>query len=247
MERAWPGTVVEESNLSVQISALRRLLGDGADSLIVTVPRIGYRLVAPERAEPERGIPCLAVLPFTNHGDLSEDGYFASGVADDIITELSRFRSFAVASRSASHALANNADVLVAAAKQGVRYALEGSVRRAGQRNGGVLVDAWHHFRGAADPDMLREIPPQHIVAVQIDDGAATPVGEPFEDTILRRRLPGEGDFDLVGLIRLLDDLGVSAPISVEIIAPDFHALPVEEAAQRATDATRAVLARARG
>ena len=134
MERAWPGTVVEESNLSVQISALRRLLGDGPDSLIVTVPRIGYRLVAPERAEPERGIPCLAVLPFTNHGDLSEDGYFASGVADDIITELSRFRSFAVASRSASHALANNADVLVAAAKQGVRYALEGSVRRAGQR-----------------------------------------------------------------------------------------------------------------
>ena len=120
-------------------------------------------------------------------------------------------------------------------------------VRRAGQRNGGVLVDAWHHFRGAADPDMLREIPPQHIVAVQIDDGAATPVGEPFEDTILRRRLPGEGDFDLVGLIRLLDDLGVSAPISVEIIAPDFHALPVEEAAQRAADATRAVLARARG
>jgi TolB-like protein/Tfp pilus assembly protein PilF len=134
MERAWPGTVVEESNLSVQISALRKLLGDGADSLIVTVPRIGYRLVASERVEPARGPPCLAVLPFANHGDLAEDGYFASGVADDIITELSRFRSFAVLSRSASHALVSQSDGLATAAKQGIRYILEGSVRRAGHR-----------------------------------------------------------------------------------------------------------------
>jgi TolB-like protein/Tfp pilus assembly protein PilF len=136
MERAWPGTVIEESNLSVQISALRKVLGEGGDSLIVTVPRIGYRLVAqPKRAEPGRGPPSVAVLPFANHGNLAEDGYFASGVADDIITALSRFRSFAVLSRSASYALhARGADVLAAAAEQGIRYALEGSVRRAGHR-----------------------------------------------------------------------------------------------------------------
>ena len=136
MERAWPGTLVEESNLSVQISALRKLLGDGAESLIVTVPRVGYRLVTqPERPAPERGPPSLAVLPFANHGDQVEEGYFASGVADDIITALSRFRSFAVLSRSASVALkAGASDVLAAAADQGIRYALEGSVRRAGDR-----------------------------------------------------------------------------------------------------------------
>lgn len=65
MEHAWPGTLVEESNLSVQVSALRKLLGDGAESLIVTVPRVGYRLVSPpERTSPERGRPSLAVLPF---------------------------------------------------------------------------------------------------------------------------------------------------------------------------------------
>lgn len=136
MERAWPGTLVEESNLSVQISALRRMLGDGADSIIVTVPRVGYRMVTqPEPVEPERGPPALAVLPFANHGDRAEDGYFASGVADDIITALSRFKNFSVLSRSASSALpAGGADVLAAAAQQGIRYALGGSVRRAGDR-----------------------------------------------------------------------------------------------------------------
>lgn len=136
MERAWPGTLVEESNLSVQISALRKLLGDGAESLIVTVPRVGYRLVThPERPGAEQGAPLLAVLPFANHSDRIEEAYFASGVADDIVTALSRFRSFAVLSRSASAALkAGAGDVLAAAADQGIRYALEGSVRRAGDR-----------------------------------------------------------------------------------------------------------------
>jgi TolB-like protein/Flp pilus assembly protein TadD len=136
MERAWPGTIVEESNLSVQISSLRKMLGEGVDSLIVTVPRTGYRLVAQsERVALGGGPPSLAVLPFANHGSLAEDGYFASGVADDIITALSRFKSFAVLSRSASHALqASKPDVLSAASEQGIRYALEGSVRRAGDR-----------------------------------------------------------------------------------------------------------------
>src|SRR5689334_10755739 len=49
MERAWPGVVVEEGNLTVQMSTLRRQLGAGAEALIVTVPRIGYRLVRPTR------------------------------------------------------------------------------------------------------------------------------------------------------------------------------------------------------
>lgn len=119
--------------------------------------------------------------------------------------------------------------------------------RLAGRPNGGVLVDSWHHFRGARDTDMLRAIPGDRIVAVQIDDADAEPVGELFEDTILRRRLPGEGTFDLVGLIRLLDEIGARAPISVEILSPEHHALPVEEAARKAYEAARSVLLEARG
>jgi len=137
MQRAWPGTVVEEGNLTVQISTLRRQLGEGADAMILTVPRIGYRMVMPPAStKPEAsGPPLIAVLPFANHGSAAEDGYFADGVVDDIITALSRFKTFAVISRGASFALRDKgADARAAAAEFGVRYALEGSIRRSGDR-----------------------------------------------------------------------------------------------------------------
>lgn len=117
--------------------------------------------------------------------------------------------------------------------------------RRAGRKNGGLLVDTWHYFRGAGNEVALRAVPAERIVAVQIDDADAAS-GAPYEDT-LRRRLPGEGTLDLVGFVRLLDELGVEAPLSVEIISPEQAARPVIEAARCAHDATRAVLTRARG
>jgi TolB-like protein/Tfp pilus assembly protein PilF len=133
MERAWPGTVIEEGSLTVQISALRRQLGEGSDAMIVTVPRVGYRVVAqPERTIADRGgPPLIAVLPFANHGSAADDGYFANGVVDDIITALARFKSFAVLSRGSSFALREKGtDARASAAELGVRYALEGSIRR---------------------------------------------------------------------------------------------------------------------
>jgi TolB-like protein len=137
MDRAWPDTAIEEGNLTVQISALRRQLGEGSDAIIVTVPRIGYRLVAPAPARKADlgGPPLIAVMRFSNHGSAADDGYFADGVVDDIITALSRFKNFAVLSRGASFALRDRgADSRVAASELGVRYALEGSIRRMGER-----------------------------------------------------------------------------------------------------------------
>lgn len=135
MDRAWPGTVIEEGSLTVQVSALRRQLGDSSQAMIVTVPRVGYRLVVPP-APPgvdREGPPLVAVLPFANHGSVSEDGYFADGVVDDIITALSRFKSFAVLSRGSSFALRGRGDGARAAAGElGARYVLEGSIRRMG-------------------------------------------------------------------------------------------------------------------
>jgi TolB-like protein/Flp pilus assembly protein TadD len=135
MECAWPGLIVEESNLSVQISALRRALGDDGDSFIITVPRVGYRLVA--RAAPVllRGPPLIAVLPVTNHDSGAESTSFADGMVDDLIVALSRFRTFGVLSRSASFALRDRgSDALAAARELGIRYALEGSVTREANR-----------------------------------------------------------------------------------------------------------------
>lgn len=101
MEAAWPGVLVEENNLSVQIASLRRAMGrrpDGQD-WVITVPRIGYRLaniVGGETEELPDSPPLVAVMSFTNLGEDKEQKYFADGVVDDIKTGLSRFRSFAV-------------------------------------------------------------------------------------------------------------------------------------------------------
>jgi TolB-like protein len=142
LERAWPGTIVEEGNLSVQIAALRKALGQDTDGRdwIVTVPRVGYRLargVAPSRPAaaglPEK--PALAVLPFANLGGDAEQDWFADGVVEDITTALSRFRGFAVLARNSSFAYkGRSVDIRQAAAELGVRYVLEGSIRRTGDR-----------------------------------------------------------------------------------------------------------------
>jgi sugar phosphate isomerase/epimerase len=116
----------------------------------------------------------------------------------------------------------------------------------AGRANGGLLVDTWHHLRGVADDDALRAVPGARVFVVQVSDAPAAPEGPYMEDTMLRRRLPGEGALDLVGFLRTLDGMGVDCPISVELFNPDFQALPADEAARLAYDATRALIAEAR-
>jgi adenylate cyclase len=92
----------------------------------------------PATPHPTQGLPdrpALAVLPFQNmSGDVEQD-YFADGIVEDIITALSRFRSFAVIARNSTFVYKNRAvDVRQVAKDLGVRYVLEGSVRRAGER-----------------------------------------------------------------------------------------------------------------
>ena len=142
MDRAWPGTIVEEGNLTVQIAALRKLLGVAPDGRewIATVPRAGYRFVRPGVGSRETDAaltarPALAVLPFTNLGRNPGQDWFADGVVDDIITALSRFRSFAVIAWNSSFVYrGRSVDVRQVAGELGVGYVLEGSVRRSGDR-----------------------------------------------------------------------------------------------------------------
>jgi DNA-binding winged helix-turn-helix (wHTH) protein len=135
LDRAWPGTIVEESNLTVQIATVRKMLGaqpDGSE-WIATVPRVGYRLARPasRTAASFDGRPSIAVLPFSNFSpDLGQE-HFADGMVDDLITALSRFKSFAVIARNSSFAYKGRlVDVREIGSALGVRYVLEGSVRR---------------------------------------------------------------------------------------------------------------------
>lgn len=150
LRRVWPGTVVEENNLQVQVSALRKALGDEAGRLIATVPGRGYRFTAivrlldaasssaavpPERAPPPSSRPMLVVLPFSNMTGDAEQEYFADGITEDLTTALSHLRWFAVIARNSAFTYKGRAvDIRQVGRELGVGYALEGSVRKAGGR-----------------------------------------------------------------------------------------------------------------
>jgi TolB-like protein len=151
MRAAWSDAAVEESNLSVQIAALRKQLGPAPDGgeWIATIPRVGYRFVGGLSPQPATDMddvtatdltedehrPSIAVLPFTNLSDEREQEYFADGITDDIITALTRFRWFFVIARNSSFAYKGKLlDVKQVAHDLGVQYLLEGSVRKSGRR-----------------------------------------------------------------------------------------------------------------
>jgi DNA-binding winged helix-turn-helix (wHTH) protein len=143
-EAVWPGTVVEGSNLPVQIAALRRVLDKGrADSsCIQTIPGRGYRFIAPvTRASAETRLPLpdkpsIAVLPFANLSGDPEQDYFADGMVEEIITALSRIRWLFVIARNSSFTYKGQmVDVRQVGRELGVRYVLEG-LGAQGQRSG---------------------------------------------------------------------------------------------------------------
>ena len=95
--------------------------------------RNSLRIEKPTLMVPEK--PSIAVLAFTNLSGDPEQEYFAGGVVDDIITELSRFSElFVIARNSSFHYKGKAVDVHQVGRELGVRYVLEGSVRRSGDR-----------------------------------------------------------------------------------------------------------------
>jgi len=150
MTQVWPGLVVEENNIQVHVSALRKALDEGATSQtrLLTVPGRGYRLVglnAPHSvadgsqdsslsATPSEK-PSIAVLPFQNMSGDPEQEYFADGMVDEIITGLSRIKWLSVISRNSTFIYKNKPMAIKEIAdKFGVRYVLEGGVRKSGNR-----------------------------------------------------------------------------------------------------------------
>lgn len=116
-------------------------------------------------------------------------------------------------------------------------------VNGADRPNGGYCVDIWHHVRGANDMSMIRSLDPDRVFAVQLNDGTTKPaLGDYKDDCLANRLVPGDGDFDVAGFVRLLVDMGVSAPLSLEICSTELWAAPASEAAEAAASAMRRVL-----
>jgi TolB-like protein len=154
LKAVWPNVVVEENNLNQVISALRRALGNGAESrIIVTVPGRGYQFVAavseanavtgskdapaPQVASPVSSAhrASIAVLPFASLSGDPEKDYFGDGIAEELIHLLARVPDLKVPARTSSFAYkGRNADARQIARDLGVSMLLEGSVRSAGDR-----------------------------------------------------------------------------------------------------------------
>ena len=153
----WGGRIVSESTLSSRINSARSAIGNSGEGqrLIKTLPRKGFRFVGRVReeegpgrtldggtpAEPPRPAlalpdkPSIAVLAFANmSGDPGQD-YFSDGITEDIITGLSRFSElFVIARNSSFQYKGKSPDIRQVGRELGVRYVLEGSIRRAGDR-----------------------------------------------------------------------------------------------------------------
>ncbi|WP_284267529.1 winged helix-turn-helix domain-containing tetratricopeptide repeat protein [Bradyrhizobium iriomotense] len=145
LDSIWNGRVVSDSTLASRINAARRAINDTGEEqrLIRTVARKGVRFVgevvetpkaAPSAAPlPER--PAVAVLPFTNMSGDAEQEYFSDGISEDIITALSKLRWFFVIARNSSFIYKGRTVHLRQVADElGVRYVVEGSVRKGGDR-----------------------------------------------------------------------------------------------------------------
>lgn len=157
LDAIWNGRVVSESTLTSRINAARRAINDNGEEqrLIRTIARKGVRFVGavtelagaatpalagrpPGSAPaglplPDR--PAIAVLPFTNMSGEAEQEYFSDGISEDIITALSKLRWFFVIARNSSFIYKGRTVHLRQVAEElGVRYVVEGSVRKDGDR-----------------------------------------------------------------------------------------------------------------
>jgi adenylate cyclase len=150
------------------------------------------RLGMPERpALPLPDKPSIAVLAFTNMSGDVEQEYFSDGIADDIITELSRIRWLFVIARNSSFAYKGNAiDAKRLGRELGVRYVLEGSVRRGGERVriNAQLIDAetGNHIWAERYDRALTDV---FAVQDEISDAVATAVGPAVSDAEMHRAM----------------------------------------------------------
>ena len=119
-------------------------------------------------------------------------------------------------------------------------------VRAAGHPNGGLMIDLWHLMRGSGTLEELSRVPVRFIKGIELDDGDATQVGTGYEDTVLRRKLCGHGEFPVVEFIRTVESIGWTGPWGVEILSEQYRKRPMPGAVADAFATTMASLTDAR-
>jgi TolB-like protein/cytochrome c-type biogenesis protein CcmH/NrfG len=163
IKAVWPNVTIGDESLTQCVSEVRRALGEQSYRIIKTVPRRGYLFNVPisqsdataaqspnaslsvEALSPALRRASIAILPFTNLSSDPEQDYFADGIVDDIITALTRMRWLFIIARNSSFTYKGRAvDVKQVSRELGIRYVLEGGVRKSANRIRitALLIDA---------------------------------------------------------------------------------------------------------
>ncbi len=174
----WPDAFVSEEVLSYSISELRKAFEDDARNphIIQTIPRRGYRLIASvaRLGVPAGSQPSIAVLAFSDISPEKDQEYFCDGIADEVITSLTRLKGLRVVARTSSFSFKGKSeDVRTIGKKLGVDTVLEGSVRKAGNqlRISAQLIsvkDGYHLWSKRYDRELKDVFAIQDEIAHQI-------------------------------------------------------------------------------
>jgi DNA-binding winged helix-turn-helix (wHTH) protein/tetratricopeptide (TPR) repeat protein len=152
LDSLWPETFVEESNLAVTISAIRKVLGEARTDhrYIVTVPKYGYRFVAPVTGLPEGDrrrfvsdalgqsdtkhiIRSVAILPFRSRGE--DLAHLGLGIAESLLTRLSQIKGTIVRAASGPYLQTDAEKDVVSVGRQlGVKSVVDGTIQQLGDR-----------------------------------------------------------------------------------------------------------------
>lgn len=113
-------------------------------------------------------------------------------------------------------------------------------VQGAAEPNGALAIDTWHMGKLGISPADLKRIPPEYLGWVELSDGQYENMPDPIDEVVNRRKLPGEGEFDIPGYVEACQHVGYEGPWGVEVLSEELRNLPIEDEFQRAYETTAA-------
>lgn len=108
----------------------------------------------------------------------------------------------------------------------------------AAAKNGGIVFDLWHIVKLGIPYEEVARVPPQYLLAVELNDGTFEAPWSLHEDTVNHRRLCGEGEFDIKSFIDCLQKAGYAGPYGIEVLSEELRQKSLEELTTRSFNTT---------
>ncbi len=242
----WPDDVTQAHSEGLSDADIRQLLADHDQIVVDMDPLLDW---TPE-AKPKPGEAAVAVTPEHEFYAIAEAfGARSLNVVQGFGKTLDLDRAAedlaGVCDRARDHGLIVTIEFLPWSGIPNAAVALD-LIRRTGRANATVLVDTWHWFRGGADLAMLKALPGEKVGSVQLNDAPAAATSNLMLESMMGRLMPGEGVIPIAEVVRVLDAIGATAPLGIEVFHESHARMNASEVARRAAETSRRVLALAR-